>query len=485
MSKVDRNRPTTSTRRVGWDLTRSGTTMVLLGIAGLALLIRLLFVLVVPQPENQVGDSVEFDLLARNLLAGHGLSYEEPWLPSARRMPLYPLLLAGAYWLFGLGHYRPLLLLQAVADASVAVLVAWLAWQAWADRRSALLGGLAWAFYLPAAQLAGRLLADSLFTTLLVAGVSTSVVTGGCLVAGRRCWLPALLAGVLLGLALLARPTALPVPLLLVVLLAVVKVADRRRLVAAIAVLLAGFVLVLAPWVGRNYRAFHQFMPGSTLVGFNFYQTHFRLDRPDYTDLPGVRATNVALKAALRAEGIEPTALNEVELYDEAMRLGLEQVQRHPERFLRLVALRVIQLWFNLGFTTHPSRATLLFAAANAALLLLALLAEVRRLRRQPVIKGRTRAGDMVGRASGRRQQQSPVDLRPNGQGSPRDCWQRWPGSWAFVQAAAILILLYFTAGHAVIIAAGRYIIPAMPFLIVLAAGVAAGTPPDQEARST
>ena len=418
-------------------------TLLLIFLAALAL--RLAFVYVAPQPENQVGDSAEFDLLARNLLAGHGLSYKEPWRPSARKTPLYPWLLAQTYRLFGPGNYAPLLTLQAILDALLVVMLAWLALWAWRKPLMGLLAAGLWALYLPGAQLAGRLLADALFTFLQLAGFFLFVLAVRHLTDGKRVALYAALSGLVFGLASLTRPTSMYIPFFLALVLGgyglwrkkaggSFTVASSRLGMIALTMLLT-LALTLTPWFVRNYRAFHQVVMGSTLVGFNFFQTHYRLDQPDYWRLPGVRASTDALHQAAMDAGLDMTAINEAELFDFGMRYGLEMVKQYPARFLALAGLRIMQLWFNLGFTWRPSMATLLFAAINLGLLLLAGWAEWMAWRR-------------------RRWLFSPEQPLP----------------WV-IHLSAILILLYYTASHALVIAAGRYIIPAIPFLMILAAG--------------
>ncbi len=404
----------------------------------LALLLRLLFIFPFPQPENHIGDSVEFDLLARNLLAGHGLSYKPPWEPSARRTPLYPWLLALTYRVFGLGVYTPLLVLQAGLDALLVVVLAWLARWAWHDARLGLLAAAMWAFYLPGAQLAARLLADAIFTFLQMGSFFLMVLA--LRHQGKRAWVYAAAAGGSLGFATLARPTSLYMPLLWGLALVLWWGWERRVRPALppkhrlrmwiIGVLMMG--MVVAPWFVRNYRAFGRVVMGSTLVGFNFFQTHYRLDQPDFWKLPGVTPTLQAIHALADAQGLD---LNEAELFQMGMAYGMAQVKAHPARFLALSGLRVLQLWFNLGFTWHPSLATWLFAAGNLLLLLLACVGEMQAIRARDRLFGASHN----------------VAL--------------------FIHATALLVLLYYTASHAVVIAAGRYIIPAIPFLILCAAG--------------
>ena len=82
------------------------------------------------------------------------------------------------------------------------------------------------------------------------------------LVAGR--WFPAaVLAGGVFGLACLARPKLLPVPLVTILLL---PRAGRRA--ASLATAYSVLLLVLVPWTVRNYRAFGHVVV-STNVGVN------------------------------------------------------------------------------------------------------------------------------------------------------------------------------------------------------------------------
>ncbi len=422
----------------GWLL-----TLLLILLAALAL--RLAFVYIAPPPENAIGDSAEFDLLASNLLAGHGLSDAPPWRPSARKTPLYPWLLAQTYRIFGYGAYTPLLTLQALLDALLAAMLAWLALLAWRNQRIGLLAAGLWAIYLPGAQLAARLLADSLFTFLQLTGFLLFVMALRHPARGKRVALCGLLSGLIFGLASLTRPTSMYIPLLLALALAgwwawrkkasgIAAFPSSQLWTAALAMLLT-LTITLTPWFVRNYRAFDQVVMGSTLVGFNFFQTHYRLDQPDYWRLPGVRASTDALHQAAADAGLDLAALNEAELFDFGMRRGLEMVKQYPARFLALAGLRMAQLWFNLGFTRHPSMSTLLFAAVNLGLLLLAVWAEWMAWRRRRLLFSPER-----------------------------------PLPWV-IHVSAIAILLYYTASHALVIAAGRYIIPAIPFLVILAAG--------------
>ncbi len=414
----------------------------------LALTVRLGFVYLVPHPDNLVGDSVEFDLLARNLLAGHGLSYEEPWRPSARKTPLYPWLLAQTYRIFGPGHYTPLLTLQAVLDALLVVMLAWLAMWAWQDDRMGLLAAGLWAIYLPGAQLAGRLLADSLFGVLQFLGFSLFIFGMRRGFRSRDAALLGGASGLSFGLAALTRPTGLYAPLLMLLALVAGMGLHRWRrkknlivprakshfgLMAASMLLL--WFLTLIPWTVRNYRIFHQIIPGSTLVDFNFYFTHRRLGQPDYWHYHRLGESLGALRDLARKQGLDPEAMDEAALFRLGRAYGLAQVRAHPDRFFLLSGRRVLQLWFNLGYSARPSLATLLFFGMNLVLLMMAFWAEFQAWRH-------------------RHNMFSSLDV-----------------TRSTIHFAVIIVLLYYTAGYASLIAYGRYIIPAIPFLIILSAG--------------
>jgi hypothetical protein len=66
-----------------------------------------------PHPQGDAGD---FELLARNLAAGHGFSrcWTSPFPPTAQRPPLYPLLLSLFYWVGASEIYFPAILNMAI-----------------------------------------------------------------------------------------------------------------------------------------------------------------------------------------------------------------------------------------------------------------------------------------------------------------------------------------------------------------------------------
>ena len=224
----------------------------------LAAAIRLIFVL---DRDNSISiDPSEYLALGQNIRL-HGIfSYGAPhqwgdrgvidatgpFLPTAARAPLYPLMIAA---LWG-GDGPPLLqirLVQVVLGAFVAVFVYLTALRAF-SARTALLAGLAVALGPLNAFLAASIVAETLFSFLLSAAL----------------WLwgkqYGVLAGLLIGAATLTRSVILPIIPFIAVLAIVLKY--NRAIHARIAL---AALLVIVPWTARNAVTQHSFIPVSTM----------------------------------------------------------------------------------------------------------------------------------------------------------------------------------------------------------------------------
>ena len=198
-----------------WPTTRR-RRLVLAAILIVGALLRLWLWWRVPdhQPAN---DEVEYLQVARDLLAGRGWTFYERyhWL----RAPLYPLWLAASLWLA-----RGNLVWAALPNIALGVLVIWLLYllgrevglgprpaaaQTGATGSTAL-ADRAERCGIVTAALASALLTLATFSALWMAEMLFSVLFVGALVALLRCgrrprYRTAVLAGVLLGLAILTR----------------------------------------------------------------------------------------------------------------------------------------------------------------------------------------------------------------------------------------------------------------------------------------
>lgn len=294
-----------------------------IGLWALALAIRLFFV---AGSDNLITiDPSEYLALGQNIRLHGVFSYGAPhqwgdrgiinapgpFLPTAARAPLYPLMIAALWW----GEGPPLLeirLVQAVLGAFVAVFVYLTAFRAFGGR-AALLAGLAIALGPLNALLAASIVAETLFSFLLSAGL----------------WLwgkqHGFFAGLLIGAAALTRAILLPI-ILLIALLAIV-LRFNRAIHARIAV---AALLVIAPWTARNVVTQHALIPVSTMGwGANI--------------LLGTREVpygsgNVFFTYIRDNDFMDAihTSTTETEAESRMIRIGLERIRQAPLHWLRV-----------------------------------------------------------------------------------------------------------------------------------------------------
>lgn len=290
-------------------------------IAALALSARLFYLgLDFPVPPQ---DTPDYDEIALNLLAGEGFVSRETWFGHEMRSwraPFYPFFLAGVYGVFGYDH-DAVKLVQAVVGALAAVLVFAL------GRRlhppSALWAGSAAALYGPLVGSAGEVMTETWFVFFLLLGSLLLYDTsrGAVLLSG----------GVVVGLAALTRPVGL-------LLLAAYGLATFLSAGPAgwrrVLWVLAGVLLVLAPWTGRNWAVHGALVPISTHGGFILARSNAA--EPDWR-----RDDGWGIEAAVFER--MPT---ELERDRHWRRQALEFVAANPGTYLRLAGERFMRLWY-------------------------------------------------------------------------------------------------------------------------------------------
>jgi 4-amino-4-deoxy-L-arabinose transferase-like glycosyltransferase len=234
-----------------------------------ALAVRVLVVLW--QPIHLFGDDADYQRLAVSLATGHGWGTSQlapAGGPTAFRPPLFPLFLAGVYKTVGV-HLLAARLAEAAVGAlgvaGLAVLTAMLF-----GRRTGLVVGAVACVLPPLVMASTSLMSESLAIPLEVS----------CFVAifmyrrtNRIRW--ALLSGVSFGLLVLTRPEAVVLGLPLS-LLALPRPAsgwrrpcvERSRVLKALAVLVLGTIVVLAPWELRDRAVMGTWLPLTTQSGF-------------------------------------------------------------------------------------------------------------------------------------------------------------------------------------------------------------------------
>ncbi len=256
------------------------------GRAGLAALVAILLLGVGLRADYAwsgrapVYDAAAYARIAANLDQGRGFTAgSAATQPSSNYSPGLPLLSAGVYEIAGGVHER-LARLVLAAIGSLAVLFTYLIGrrlgrslhspgQGGKDASSVvagLVGAAAVAVYPALLEYQGMLMSEPLAATLLAGAVLAMLWASDARQPHRQ--LRWLLPGALLGALAMVRPEYLGVAFVLgVLVLARGFRDDWRASLTAAAVLLAGVVLLLAPWTIRNADALGRFVPISTGAG--------------------------------------------------------------------------------------------------------------------------------------------------------------------------------------------------------------------------
>lgn len=222
-------------------------------------------------PSHFVIDETEYFGAAHMLAEGRGFSFFDTslWV----RPPLYVSSLACVMSVGG-DSYVPSLLFQSALSALTLPALGWLAYRV-AGMRAARWSLALALLYLPLTLFAGLLLSETLFVLLFSWALVTLVAAREAVVEGTKgnTWTVLALAGsgLLLGLCVLTRSTALGfVPLAGLWLLWPRSVNLKRRALAS-AVVIGICVLALVPWIARNYSEYGRFIPVDTTGGYNLW----------------------------------------------------------------------------------------------------------------------------------------------------------------------------------------------------------------------
>ncbi len=311
-------------------------TALLLFLSGF--LIRAVFVLLVRDVHAMpVGlssaDDIEFNTLAQHLARGEGYTNRDSRLTSFRA-PGWPFFLAGLYTLFG---ERPeAVYLTNCILGGLACTLAYLLGRQLLDELGARLAGWLCVFFVPHWWFATMFYSENLFVPLLAVAAWMML-----LLYTNKIYdiLFVFALGAILGLAVLTRPFAV----LLLPLWGLLLVDRRvwRRSVLYLAALGVGTLLVLAPWIYRNYQVHDRFVFVATNGGSTFYGgNNPRVVREwrywgswlSTVELPG-RDEIVAAGSELASDQVE-------------WQLGLKWIRAHPDEAAVTVPLKVARLIF-------------------------------------------------------------------------------------------------------------------------------------------
>lgn len=302
-------------------------------VLGCAALIRIVQALTIAPPLSFVQDDTFFKVAAQLLGTGHGyirpldFFFHGETIPTAEHPPLYPFLLAilPALGTNGLGAAR---MFGVAFGTGTVLVVALIARRVAGDRAGLAAGGLC-AIYPSFVAADGSIMSEPLFGLLVALAVLQTL---------RLRTRPALKGiaalGVLIGLATLTRTEAL----LLLPLLGFPAVAavPRQRLTAAV-VLVVGTVVVLAPWVARNWHVFGSPIlatdQGTTAAGNNCQSTYYGTN---------IGSFSLACASAIPLASVHD---NEARWSARLTDRGSDYAARHPARAVLVAVVRLARVW--------------------------------------------------------------------------------------------------------------------------------------------
>jgi|GEM_PF-500861 hypothetical protein len=396
--------------------------LVLLG--SLALALRLGLVLAVSR-ESARPLAFEHGRIAENLLAGRGFSimFLGTEGPTSQQAPFYPMLLAAAYWAFGVAKPAAILavqLLQCAVGTGLVLTIVWLAWSLFAEQPVVgWIAGLGAALYPPHIYMVTHLQVAVWATALLALLLAVAVSP-----RWRARWSGAALVGLLAGALLLVEPIlslSLPIVGLFFWLgesrsrlpkdngglgrpcrpyrhgpsLALRASGRRLSLAFGRLALMAGVAaLVIAPWIVRNWRVHGEFVFIKSTFGYAFWQGNNpaswgtdKLPKASAQDaLRNHDGTLAGIDQAMWEARHETIYIDDLLLKPGGYRpfLGLSEPQRsrllgrrawefirgNPAAYGRLCLLRL--RYFLLFDETNPKAASRVYRLATVAWLVLA-----------------------------------------------------------------------------------------------------------------
>ena len=342
----------------------------------LAVVVRLAFVAGTQVVHIKIGPSDpwyffhgEYQDLGLMLSEGQGLKFSPQAPPTVFRTPVYPAVLAMFFRLTG-GSQVGVLLANVLLDAvgcALYVLVAWLLFGRWVS----VITGLLLVFHPQFVLLTwtpwsehGQFAVTALFALCALYAFE------------RRTAIWGLVAGLTLGMAILAKGFLIGFPIVFIPALLLTRSRYRKRGVACAAALLIALAAVVLPWTYRNYAVSGHFIPVNTGTAYAYLVGSVQINTSSVRT--GNPMGEAKVDSLVRAQHMEPKTLGvhggayvdvtwEMDRYlNGVMR---QEIREHPGSFLRKLAIGIPRVWY---FASTP-KMSLACAVINFPLIILSL----------------------------------------------------------------------------------------------------------------
>ncbi|TKB90005.1 MAG: glycosyltransferase family 39 protein [Nitrospira sp.] len=363
-------------------------------------------------PVEHLGSNAKIAFLggAEMILNGKGLMDSEypVFIP-----PLYAILIAFGSWMFGHDQLT-IKVLQIVADSATTCVVMLIAREILGFRTALISGGLliVYPFSIYASTYIGS---ETLFTFFLSCCILFFLWATS---SSRLAWY--LLAGCMLGVATLIRGTTQFFPLLTPVLLALLHRTISKRVIVGYLGFCFCFALMIAPWTVRNYLVLKEIVPVA-LASTPFLQG----SHEDFLTIEAKKGyPKYLLELKERGISAPPPGAGPVATDRYWFRAGLEKykirAETDPLSFIPFMLQKFGRMWY----ATESGRNHVIILFANLPLYIFAIVGVIS-------LFGQRRA--------------------------PQSIW------------ILLFVIAYFALLHVISLPLFRYVLPIMPYVIVLA----------------
>ncbi|MBU1626200.1 glycosyltransferase family 39 protein, partial [bacterium] len=317
--------------------------------------IKSLWVLIMPHPPLSVqGDPEEYEILAWNMIHSNGYNLGglggqfEYFLkdkidnPTARRVPLYPLLIAAIYLIVG-RHFKAIFLAQAFIDTISCFVIFLLADRIFKSKTAGLLAAILYASYIPYLEVTHVILSENLYTFLLYSGLLLLIIG-----LDKKDIKHFIFSGITFGLAHLTRPDILYVILfiLIIIVFTFKKAGKLKKGLKSCALFLITFSIVIIPWAARNYFVFERLIFTTTLEG----------EVLSYESL--AKTARNAMETYEKSDLIgKINFLDEVTRNDYLKKRAIEFYKNNPIYWIKSIPDHILTLWFG----NYRGKATFLY----------------------------------------------------------------------------------------------------------------------------
>jgi 4-amino-4-deoxy-L-arabinose transferase-like glycosyltransferase len=294
-----------------------------------------------------------YDLIANNLDHGNGYRWDANMGETMMREPGYPLFLAVVFKLGGY-HLATARFANWLLSIGIAIMIMRLARLVTNDEKIALIASLL--FLLSPATLICE--ARSSMEILFIFAMLVFMLALHQAVEQRSAW-RYLIAGVALGMVVQIRSTPIVFPVLLMLYLCLTAngMRERLRVVSNVAILTLGMLAVMSPWIIRNYRLVHEFVPTATVQGLALQEGQYTCQnissgRSFYVlqAEAGQERDEVAAQLGIQSGNqyyqVFANPRDEWELNHALFRGAEAEYAKHPGLFATCVARNTFNFWF-------------------------------------------------------------------------------------------------------------------------------------------